>query len=339
MTTQLEKRVERLRLRKSDPENSSISFIKESLAKSTGKFDKSQDAMDYISESMAEVDINYTKKTFEESDRVQKQIAEACSTNNVNVSFQNQGSVTNNTHIRFFSDIDLLVLTEHFITIIAPLKVTNPYKGDPIQELLALRKLIETRLTNSYYEASVDTSGSKAIRISGGSLRREIDVIPANWCHTKQFEDGDKNHRGVMVLDTSGPTRVRNFPFLHNKEIDSKDIATFGALRKIIRFVKSVKYDSDIKINVSSYDIASLCYHIDPTVLTNQSSDDLLIACAWLQFTNKLLSDSNFRSGLQVPNRTRLLFSHEGINVNELEVLSKEVESIVIQAKNTRIIF
>ena len=339
MTTQLENRVKRLRLRKSDPERSSITFIKEALAKSVGKFDKSQDAMDYISEAMTAVDQAYTKKTFEESDRVQKQIAEACTANNINVSFRNQGSVTNNTHIRFCSDIDLLVITEHFVTVIAPLQATNPYNGNPIQDLLALRKLIETRLKSSYYEANVDISGTKAIRISGGSLKREIDIIPANWCHTKQFAAGDENHIGVMVLDTSGPNRVKNFPFLHNQEIDSKDNATFGALRKIIRFVKSAKYDADCEINVSSYDIASLCYHLDTDVLAYRYSDDLLIASAWLDFSEKLLSDSHFRSSLHVPNSTRLLFCSNGLDVNGLKTLNSEVASIINQAKNTRNIF
>lgn len=264
MATLLENRITRLRSRKSDPQKNLTKVRNQNLAKSMGKFDSSQDAKDYISESMDAVESEYTKKTFDESERIQNQIKEACETQGLSISFRNQGSVTNDTHIKFFSDIDLLVITEQFITLKSPLQVTSPYQGDPLQDLKNLRNLIERRLESSFRQAKVDKQGPKAVRISGGSLSREVDVIPANWYDTQEYRNTSSEvDRGIQILDLSGPSRIANFPFLHNKEINQKDILTNGALRKSIRFVKSAKYDSndDKTINVSSYDITSLCYH------------------------------------------------------------------------------
>lgn len=336
MATLLQNRVQRLKLRKSDPDRGIVRLVNDSLRKSDGRFDSAQEAKEYISESMTAVDADYTQRTFEESERIQKQIAEACSTNSIEVTFRNQGSVTNDTHIKFFSDIDLLVITEKFITLKSPLEPTNPYSGDPLQDLKNLRKIIEDRLTSSFYEAKVDKTGTKAVRISGGSLKRDIDVIAANWFDTQEYRNSGKNEqlRGVNVLDLASTVRLTNFPFLHNREIDQKDKATGGALRKIIRFVKAARYDADTTIKVSSYDIASLCYHLDSSELIARRSDNIRLTAMMLEFSNKLANDSQIGQNLYVPNKTRLLFGADGIKADQLKLLNEEIAGILAQAQS-----
>ena len=63
---------------------------------------------------------------------------------------------------------------------------------------------------------------------------------------------------GIEILDDNEGTRVPNKPFLHNRLIMERDTETNGGLRKAIRLLKSLKYDSDEKIDVSSYDLASI---------------------------------------------------------------------------------
>src|SRR5207302_10277253 len=91
------------------------------------------------------------------------------------------------------------------------------------------------------------------------SLRRRIDVVPASWLDTVEYQQGwDKKYRGVMILDAKARVRIANFPFLHNHHIDLRDQRSGGALRRAIRFLKNVKADGEVE--VSSYDIASFCY-------------------------------------------------------------------------------
>jgi len=55
------------------------------------------------------------------------------------VEFEYQGSVTNNTHIKAHSDIDLLALHAHFCTVQPPGKPTFLYQGDVLTDLKNLR--------------------------------------------------------------------------------------------------------------------------------------------------------------------------------------------------------
>lgn len=336
MATLLESRVKRLQLRKSDLTKGIITKSR-ALAKTEGRFDSSADASEYITEAMTPVEPEYTKKTFEECDRVQLQIAEACSTESVTVSFAHQGSVTTDTHVKFYSDIDLLVLTEKFIDLQNPLVPTNPYKGDPMADLKQIRTIVEDRLTSSFPKAKVDKSGKKAVAISGGSLSRKIDIISASWLETEEYRKTNAgHHRGVRILDLDGPQRISNFPFLHNKEISDKDAAVRGALKKTIRFVKSARYDADQEIAVSSYDIASLCYHIPADDLLKYQNNDIALAIIFYNFSVRLAADSTLQSQMYVPNKTRLIFGDQAVKVSELQTLNSEIIAIINQAQQQR---
>lgn len=339
MATRLDHRIKRLQARKSDLSRG-LRTRYESLTKSAGNFDSPKEALDYISESMIAVDAEYTDFTFDECSRVEKQIKEACETNRVGVSFRHQGSVTTDTHIKFYSDIDLLVITGKFHDLKSPLEPTNPYKGDPMADLKEIRSIVETRLESSFPKAEVDKSGTKAVSISGGSLSRKIDVISASWLETQEYRaSGSEDDKGVKILDLDGPKRIANFPFIHNREINAKDKACGGALKKLIRFVKSARYDADTKIKFSSYDIASLCYHVPTETLRQSASHDYNLAHHFLMFADKVRTDSSIRQDLYVPNKTRLIFCDEGAAVDQLKLLNEEILGILEQAQSSRGLF
>lgn len=69
-----------------------------------------RDVVQYVKKAMCAVDENYTRKTKEAGEAAKNHLkGELC-----NVSFEYQGSVMTDTHIRGASDIDLLVLCDKF---------------------------------------------------------------------------------------------------------------------------------------------------------------------------------------------------------------------------------
>ena len=72
--------------------------------------------------------------------------------------------------------------------------------------MLMLRCECETLLDRRYPQAKVDKTGSKAIKLSGGSLRRAVDVVPSQWHDTIAYQaSGAKHDREVLILNKDVP--------------------------------------------------------------------------------------------------------------------------------------
>lgn len=280
----------------------------------------------YVINSMKEVGSEYTDKSFMEAERVKNQLLKS---GILSVEFDFQGSVTNNTNIRFASDIDLLVVTTEFTTIKPPNKPMNPYIGNPVNELKKIRQQCYQILKESFPTASVDNTGSKSICISGGSLKRDVDVVPCNWVDTVSYSNTlSKIYRGINILDNKNDTRIENLPFLHNFLLEQKDNQVAGHLKPIIRLVKSIKSDMDISPNISSYEICALLYHME---------DESILFCTEPKQTLKTISD-HFTwlmdnpyelKKLKVPNGTSYIV--DSLKISELRSLTIEINSLLME--------
>ena len=132
-----------------------------------------------------------------------------------NPDFKYQGSVPCNTHIKYHSDIDLLVIIDKFEIFENSARIRNRYMGDPKEDLTNLRAVCIEILKKSYSVADIEKN-SKSIKISGGSLRRHIDVVPANWYNSEKWYDTEIDYyRGIQIFDNKTKERHKNFPFLN----------------------------------------------------------------------------------------------------------------------------
>lgn len=288
-------------------------------------------AVKYAIGAMQPIDPDYTQNTYREGDRVKNQLEKA----GLACGYEYQGSVTSDTHIRARSDIDLLTLTCHFITVDAPGPVGNPYHGNTIEDLLSLRRDSISVLRDKFPEATVDSSGAKSVCIEGGSLRRKIDVVSSNWRNTVEFDrTRQQRDRGVDVLDSKARTTLRNLPFLHNDRIHAKDQRTGGGLRKAIRLLKSIRYDSSRGVELSSYDIAAIAYRMDDVQLTVYRGTELLLVERCKQHLDNLAANTFYRESLYVPNETRKIFCAEGASLTGLNQLQAEVDQLLYEITN-----
>jgi hypothetical protein len=268
----------------------------------------------YALGSMQPVGADYTKKSYEEGNRVRDRLIEGFQ-HVTRVAFDYQGSVPLDVHIRGNSDVDLLLLNNEFVThdATAPqYKAYGPYYGKaPVDELLHLRSEAAAILTRRYYAAQVDTTGAKSIRLSGGSLERDIDVVPSHWHDTTDYvRTGDKTAREVFIYDAKNHQSLNNRPFLHIKHVAEKCDQHRGSLRKVIRLLKNLRADASPEIELSSYDIAAIAWHMSTQALTVPFGVELLLVDRAKQHLALIITQESYRNLLCVPDGSRKIFDN-----------------------------
>lgn len=289
------------------------------------------DTEKYIIGSMEPVSSQQSEIVLKTGERVKNQLKSYLNSERLYPEFDFQGSATNNTHIRIYSDIDLIVASGAFFTRIDGAFASLPsYAGDATQTISILRAKCKYGLKNGF-PAAVLKEKAKCIGISGGSLQRDVDVVPCNWIQNKNYErTGFKMHLGIRVLDVEASIWVDNFPFLHNALLDVKDRETAGNMKRIIRLLKTLREDADINIDVSSYDICGLVYSFNTdSTKSNPYENQFAFLERFLFYSKSLETNAIMRTMIDVPNNTRKLFSDDGLKVAELKKLNAELNGIL----------
>lgn len=292
----------------------------------------------YALGAMQEVGPDYTRISIETAERVGKQLSEKLTAAGFTVEFRLQGSVPLNVHVRGVSDVDLLNLEADFYTYrVTGLKArlghyTSPTTDTSIGRLTRLRKAAEKVLIDAYPAANVDTSGGKAIAISGGSLARPVDVVPSHWHDTDEYQSsGNERDRGVTILNKKIPETVDNLPFLHIGRVHDRDQNDAqGGLKKAIRLAKNVKNDAieDGKsIDLPSFDIAAIMYHANQAVLRTHIYYELAVLAETQRFLDYLWQNKDVARTLYVPDGSRRIFDKED-KFGGLLTLSSEMDDL-----------
>lgn len=242
------------------------------------------DLQRYVYMAMMAVDDSYTSKTKEAGQRVRTHLQDGGLTN---VSYHYQGSVMTDTHIKGYSDIDLLVICEKYysydsasvkqilasyntrysysqLSKLRSIDNASPYTGNVYDDLRTIRVQSESILSRKYLKC--DISHPKAIKITNQDLHRDVDIVTAGWYDNVNSIINDQNitYRGIQVYDKVANNRcAADYPFLSIERINTKSVNTGGRLKRMIRFLKNIKADSKQKIDLSSFDINAICYNID----------------------------------------------------------------------------
>lgn len=293
----------------------------------------------YALGAMQAVDPDYTRISLETAKRVENQLETRLIKSGLTVNFRLQGSVPLDVHIRGVSDVDLLVLDTSFLVyaIAGQRSNTGFYirsEATSLGVLLRLRQEIERALPEAFYAATVDTTGSKAVKISGGSLARSVDVVPSHWWDTVEYQrSGQEYDRGVQILDKKTYETLGNLPFLHIKRVEDRCDSLGGGLRKAIRLCKNIKADAaedGRKIGLSSFDIASAMYHADENSLRLGYVYELAILAETQRHLARLANDHAFAQTLRVPDNSRYIFD-EPSKLLAVTQLSREMDELMRQ--------
>jgi hypothetical protein len=293
----------------------------------------------YALGAMQAVDADYTRISIETAERVAKQLYDGLIASDILVEHRLQGSVPLDVHIRGVSDVDLLTIDANFRTYSSSgaRSLAGQYTLSPktsIDVLTALRRAAEQILKSKYPKAKVDTSGSKAINVSGGSLPRPVDVVPSHWFDTNDYQlSGREDDRGVAILNDKIPETIDNWPFLHIKRVEDQCRGCIGGIRKAIRLCKNVKADAEEEgtgISLPSFDITAIMYHADKSALIAGYVHELNILVETQRHLDELYQNPSKANSLRVPDGSRFIFDKPEKRAGLLR-LSSEIDDLLLE--------
>lgn len=310
------------------------------------------DVLTFIRVAMKGVEPEYTQRSKDAGERVKEHL-----NNKLNdVTFRYQGSVMTDTHIKGYSDIDLLTICDKFYSYdssnikqllesterlakFRPTSIdklqnevnTSSYKGDSLADLRSLRLDSEKILSETY--EICDTTKPKSIKIKNKSLNREVDVVISNWYDDVSSIINDKgDYRGVQIYNKETNSKGKaDYPFLSIKRINERSSETNGRLKKMIRFLKNVKAFSDHEIDLSSFDINAICYDIKVVEYENLSFYEL-VPVIYNQMKNISTNQTHSDELVSVDGR-EYIFRGNSTKLQNLKALLAEVEGIFVEFK------
>lgn len=312
----------------------SASFAEEAATFREAYEDRAKtEAIKYALGAMQELEAKYTRVSIEEGNRVRDQLNAGLGMAGIPATFEYQGSVPLNIHIRFASDIDLLVLHAGFVTIDwggARAQTYRVRSSSVLEDMLALRRKCESILENKFPAAQVDKTGAKSISLSGGSLQRKVDVVPSHWHDTAAYQQtGAKHDREVKILNKGELTLITNRPFLHMRRIEEKDQRTSTGAKKVIRLLKNIKKDSSQNIKLTSYDIAALIWHMQDEALRKPYYLELSLVAETQKYLQFLVDNPSYAKSLDVPDQSRKIIDTPE-KVTSLQQLKAEVDELAV---------
>lgn len=294
----------------------------------------SSNALKYALGAMQEVEQRYTQISFGEANRVINQLKSDFHSRGKSIDTELQGSLPLNVHLRRVSDVDILVLPTWYwsyaVTGVdsANYSVSSDNKKDVVLEL---RRDCRNILEVAYPQATVDDRGSKCITISGGSLRRDVDVVPAIWFDTVEYQkEKHKAYRAVQVYDKRAEVFNENKPFMVKALVDYKDNLTQSGCKKSIRLLKTLKVDADIDINFSSFNIMSIVYRMEDWRLNYSRFSEGALLVSIRDWLNELNANMTKLRSLQVVDGSRKIILNNN-DETAFQQLRAEVNDLIDQ--------
>lgn len=302
--------------------------------------------LEYVKRAMQGVEARYTERTFEAGDKIKEHLKR----NNPNLDYKYQGSVMCNTHIKGYSDIDLVQITNTFYSHESKMKFNEklssdfsltysqkqnllnvingtPFQGDVNGDLRKNRNEAESVLVGIY--KNVDTTKAKSIEVNPTNPDRIVDVVTASWYESVNSAlNNDHELKGIQVYDKVKNIRLKvDFPFLKIRLLNEKDRTVNGRLKKMIRFLKTLKADSDYDLKgISSFDISSICYNISVLDYYDKPYYEL-VAVLYLEF-KRIIDDENYRNSIMSIDNTEPIFKGKDEKVKLLRLMYSELSFI-----------
>lgn len=294
-------------------------------------------AIKYVIGSMAAVSQESTKVSKDEGERVASTLIDMLKTSGINAEARMQGSVALDIHIEGHSDVDMLILRSDVITVQGP-ALPGTYYSDssdtrPMVDIVReLRLQSEAKLKSRYHAAEVNISGAKSIALSGGSLRRKVDIVPSSWHDTHDYQRSKLAHfRAVKIYDKDNHDLIENKPFLHIKKVNDRDSQYSGNLKKVTRLMKNIiadmpDYKKSKAKKLTSYDIAAIAYSMNERLSCSQFLPLMLLDNLRTYLLIISYIDDE-RNALIVPDESRKIFNAEE-KVEAVRILYNEVNDL-----------
>lgn len=216
-----------------------------------------------------------------------------------------QGSYANNTNVKQTSDVDICVMYKNVFHYEMPegYSLDSKYINSNLN-YFDLRNLIKKALIKKFGADRV-VDKNKAIRILSNSYTTDADVVVA--FQYRKYTDSTNFQEGIFyrALDYS---TVINYPKVHIKNGNTKNIETNFMYKKMVRIFKKIMYDMQ-----------------DDNIYVSKEAKGFVLECMVYNISNKDMfnhSETKYTDSLQKMMNT---FINESMNlwkeVNQIKLL------------------
>lgn len=340
--------------RQIDPENL---IIEKSIREELSSISYA-DVLEYVRYAMNGVEPAYTQRSKDAGEYVKTHLSNGGITDAV---YRYQGSVMTNTHVKGYSDVDLLVISDKFyqrdmlnirsilnesarqvyyypdqLTKLRIEDSMSTYTGSGLDDLRKLRTDSEYILKNIY--SIHDLTKPKSIKITNTNLKRDVDIVIANWYDdVTSVISGKGDNRGIQVYNKDEHIQGKvDYPFISIDRINNKSTITQGRLKKMIRFLKNLKGKSTLAIDLNSFDFNAICYDIDQAKYQNLVFHQL-VPVLYAQLRNLATNQTAADNLVSVDGR-EYIFRGQPQKIQSLRNLIVEIESIIVDLKSNRVL-
>ena len=292
-----------------------------------GAVDKQPTNLKYLRECMSPIDKEYNDNTLLASDKVRIHLE-----NEFNLHFsrdyRKQGSVMTNTNIKSYSDVDLLAIIGRYYYLAPSLPNNDPYTAsNPDDDIKEIRRQATIIMQNVY--DLVNTTGAKNISIYNKSLKRKVDIVFAYWYNTEQYvSTNDEYYRGIYLYDFQKQQRELDYPFAHIYAVNTKGDQTNDGSRRVIRLLKSLKMDSEGRIDLTSFQLTAIAHDITDSQVTYSVGNDLALAKSALAKVSFLIDNRDYRKAVSSPAGNQKPLYEDSV-VPDLKELQKDLSELI----------
>ncbi len=266
----------------------------------------------YALESMQEVDTAYAYKVYANSRKMHEAISKELVIRKINAHVRYQGPLRTDTHIRLYGEVDMLFVLDE--------KATH-------KDVFTLGQTLRDIVSKQNHQ-TVDYSDGVRIRVLTQKPVCRINLIPCAWITNAQYaETHNEIYRGIVVYNFKEKTRKKHLPFLNMGRINTKDQQTNGGYKKAVRLLKTLSTDASIALN--SYELSSLLYRMDDSLLTVQPHQELAMLPHVSKYIAQLIDDKQSFELLLSPSEKELVFGNKAGKRDVVRKLHQTLESLI----------
>jgi len=249
--------------------------LKEAALSETFYHSDYSDCIKYTLESMLEIDPSYAYKVYAVSRRIHEKIAKELKKRGFHVDYRYQGELKTYSNILLYGGVEIIVIKKNI--------TDKPHK-----EIHTLAMELMDILQGDPSFKSLDYSDRTRIRITALKPTCEVDILPSVWVDSLEYKKTKNEiYRGIAEFDFKYKKIKKYLPFLNIARINAKDQKVEGNLKNISRLLKTLRADSEDKIDLKDSEINAIVYNLSDSGLRARSKHLLTL----LPGTEKRLND------------------------------------------------
>ena len=278
---------------------------------------KHPDSVKYALESMVEIDPAYAYKVYAVSRKIHEKVSKVLKKRGYHLDYRYQGELKTYSNILLYGDVEIMVINRE----------TSKKPHIEVQKLAA--ELQEILRGDSSFK-SIDYGDKTRIRITALKPTCEIDILPSVWVDSLEYKQTKNEiYRGIAEFDFKKKKVKKYLPFLNIARINARDQHTEGTFKSLSRLLKTLRADSEDRIDLKDSEINAMIYTLPVEVMKVDVKNTLSILPKIESLFDKVHSDATYFQSVPSPTGKDRVFSGHPEKQAEVGKLKNSLSQLI----------